>query len=64
MLGEKFFKENGDQQILEDDDSEDDDTEEIPYSVLEQYKVGIIFALHSPLILYLTMARVMRRLLV
>jgi len=40
MLGEQYFKENGDQgnqQILEEADSEDD-TEEIPYSVLEQYE--------------------------
>jgi hypothetical protein len=41
MIGEVFFKENsnqGNQHIsLEDEDNEDDDTEEIPYSVLEQY---------------------------
>jgi len=41
MIGEVFFKENsnqGNQHIsFEDEDNEDDDTEEIPYSVLEQY---------------------------
>jgi len=41
MIGEVFFKENsnrGNQHIsFEDDDNEYDDTEEIPYSVLEQY---------------------------
>jgi len=40
MIGEVFFKENsnqGNQQLFEDDDSEEDDTEEIPYSVMEQY---------------------------
>ena len=57
MIGEVFFKENsnqGNQQLFEDDDSEDDDTEEIPYSVMEQYNVRIIFGLNSQVLpLYL-----------
>ena len=54
MIGEVFFKENsnqGNQHIsFEDEDNEDDDTEEIPYSVLEQYDVRIIFDPNSQLL--------------
>ena len=50
MIGEVFFKGNSKQEhqpiTFEDDE---DDTEELPYSVLEQYNVRIISGFNSQL---------------
>ena len=63
MIGEVFFKGNSNQEhqhiTFEDDD--EDDTEEIPYTVLEQYNVRIISGCNSQLLGILSSARAMRR---
>ena len=63
MIGEVFFKDKynqEDHQLHRDDDYEDD-TEEIPYTVLEQYNVRTISGFNSQLLGIISSARAMRR---